>query len=141
LNASTGLYGNWDEFHPNMVGGNRWYPTVVTMGDGDLIIISGTTANLDFEHLSEENKNPTYEYYPPRFGGNAIRSSILDWAYPHNLYPYAFQLKSGGVFLFVSNRTIVIDPKVDPGTDGAAEGSYTSLPDMPPMDHAPWIYP
>jgi hypothetical protein len=132
-------YGIWTETYPDMAGGNRWYPTVVTMGDGDLIIFSGTTANLDFGKLSDENRNPTYEFYPPRFDGQAIEATILRWAYPHNLYPPAFQLSNGGVMLFVSNQTVVIDPSKDPGqfkTDNIAK-----LPDLESKNHQPWIYP
>jgi hypothetical protein len=41
-------------------------------------------------------------------------------------------MPSGKVFLFVSNKTDIIDPSND---------QVTSLPDMPNMDHSPWIYP
>ena len=58
---------------------------------------------------------------------------ILEWAWPHILYPMVFQLPSGGVFVFVSNKTVVIDPTTD-------KLSWP-VPDMPIMDHEPWIYP
>ena len=48
-------------------------------------------------------------------------------------YPMAFQLPSGGIFLFVSNKTVIIDPETDE--------IINKVPDMPVMDHAPWIYP
>jgi hypothetical protein len=103
-----------------------------------IIIFGGTTANLDFDHLSAENNNPTYEFYPKRYGGH-IHSAILDWAYPHNLYPISFQLPKGDVFLFVSNRTLLVNPNIDPGVGGM--DNLKSLPEMPPSDHAPFIYP
>jgi Glyoxal oxidase N-terminus len=109
---------------------NRWYPTVLTLLDGSTMIIGGNTKNLDFDHLTDEN-NPTYEYWPAKPQG-AIHLDILAWAFPHMMYPTAAVLPSGKVFLFVSNKTVLIDPVTD---------SITNLPDMPQMDHAPWIYP
>lgn len=41
--------------------------------------------------------------------------------------------------MLVSNKSIAINPNVDPGSSGTA--NIVSLPDMPVMDHAPWIYP
>ncbi|KAJ1553957.1 hypothetical protein HK405_006422 [Cladochytrium tenue] len=136
--ALSDAHGMWNESYGDMDGGKRWYPTVVTMYDGDIIIFGGSTFNLDFDHLSAENNNPTYEFYPPRYGG-AYHMPVLDWAYPHNLYPISFQLTSGDIFLFVSNKTILVDPTVAPGDSGT--DNLKSLADMPALDHAPWIYP
>jgi hypothetical protein len=51
---------------------------------------------------------------------------ILEWAFPHSLYPMVFQLPSGGVFLFVSNKTVIINPDT--------ENISFQVPDMPVMD-------
>ncbi|KAI9346263.1 hypothetical protein BDR26DRAFT_128214 [Obelidium mucronatum] len=91
---ASGGVGKWDE--SVQMTTPRWYPTVVTMGDGD-------------------------------------------WAFPHNLYPVAFQLPSGKVFLMVSNRTVLIDPKVDP--QGSKEANTVEIASISHPDHAPWIYP
>jgi hypothetical protein len=125
--------GSWT-YLPHMTS-DRWYPTVVTTKNGDSIIFSGTTSNLDFDEVAKgkNNNNPTYEYWPQKAGTWPVELDILKWAYPHVLYPMAFQLPSGGIFLFVSNKTVVIDPETD-------KISY-DVPDMPQMDHAPWIYP
>jgi hypothetical protein len=125
--------GAWDDT-PTPMNNQRWYPTVATLGDGTAIIISGTTSNIDFDKLGD-NVNPTYEYYPPKNNGVGWPKdlSILTWAYPHSLYPVVFTLPSGNVFLFVSNKTVLIDPKTDE--------IINTVADMPPMDHAPWIYP
>lgn len=97
------------------------------------IIIGGQTKNIDFDHLKGTDDNPTYEYYPKKAGQWPKTLDILVWAFPHNLYPPAFLLPSGRVFVVVSNRTIIIDPKTD---------QVISLPDLvTPQDHAPWIYP
>ncbi|KAI8607891.1 hypothetical protein BC830DRAFT_1072599, partial [Chytriomyces sp. MP71] len=128
------IENGWDESQTMTT--ERWYPTVVTMGDGDAFIASGSKKNLDFDNLSDTN-NPTYEFYPRRHQ-DAIHSQILDWAFPHNLYPIAFQLPSGKIFLMVSNRTVLIDPTVDPGE---MEANTIEIAAIPAFDHAPFIYP
>ncbi|KAI9346264.1 hypothetical protein BDR26DRAFT_128390 [Obelidium mucronatum] len=102
--------GTWDESVQMTTA--RWYPTVLTMGDGDLFIASGSLKNLVFEDFSNTN-NPTYEFYPSRFD-RAIFSSVLEWAFPHNLYPVGKK----------ELNTVEIAPATLPG-----------------LDHAPWIYP
>ena len=52
---------------------------------------------------------------------------------PFSLYPMAFQLPSGNVFLFVSNKTIIINPKTDE--------IYHTVPDLIVENHHPIIYP
>ncbi|KAJ3065803.1 hypothetical protein HDU98_010827 [Podochytrium sp. JEL0797] len=106
------------------------------MGDGDLFIAGGGQKNIDFGDLSNTN-NPTYEFYPSRYQPS-IQSSLLEWAFPHVLYPIAFQLPGGKIFLMVSNRTVLIDPKVDPGIN---EANTQEIASIPALDHQPWIYP
>ncbi|KAJ1536058.1 hypothetical protein HK405_015398, partial [Cladochytrium tenue] len=67
--------GTWNE--SIAMSTRRWYPTVVTMSDGDFIIASGDTLNLNFDSLADTDKNPTFEYYPPRYGGGPWESSLL----------------------------------------------------------------
>ncbi|KAH6578063.1 hypothetical protein BASA83_006471 [Batrachochytrium salamandrivorans] len=111
----------------------RWYPTVATLADGSQIIIGGSTSNINYDRLKGEENNPTYEYWPPKAGAWPQTLSILSWAFPFMLYPMVFTMPSERVFLFVSNKTVIIDPKTDQLT-------YT-VPDMPALDHLPWIYP
>ncbi|KAJ3286907.1 hypothetical protein HDU79_006127 [Rhizoclosmatium sp. JEL0117] len=132
--SAADVKGTWDEDAKMTTA--RWYPTVLTQGDGTVFITSGSLKNIDFEDLSVTN-NPTYEFYPPKYGPN-IFSSVLNWAFPHNLYPMAFQLPSGKIFMMVSNRTVLIDPKVDPGN---TEANTVEIASVPAIDHAPWIYP
>ena len=121
--------GNWASL-PDMSTA-RWYPTIATIADGSQIIIGGSTDAMDFNRLTDIN-NPTYEYWPPK-QGDPRTLPILAWAFPNMLYPMVFVMPSERIFLFVSNKTVIIDPKTD-------EQIYT-VPDMPVLDHAPWIYP
>lgn len=128
--AEKSCTGTW-KILPDM-SSDRWYPTVVALPSGDAIIIGGHTKNIDFDHLAPTDDNPYYEYYPPKEGIWPKKLDILQWAFPHNLYAPSFLLPSGRVFILVSNRSIIIDPK---------DESITHLPDLPPLDHSPWIYP
>eukprot|EP00842_Homolaphlyctis_polyrhiza_P003351 jgi/Hompol1/4016/HPOL_006988-RA len=110
----------------------RWYPTVVTLADGSQMVIGGSTDAIDFDNLKPIN-NPTYEYWPAKTGDWPKTLQILTWAFPHMLYPMAQLMPSGKVFLFVSNKSIAIDPVTD-------TVSYP-VSDLLAADHAPWIYP
>ncbi|RKP02063.1 hypothetical protein CXG81DRAFT_11259 [Caulochytrium protostelioides] len=125
--------GMWED--QREMSTNRWYPTVTTLHDGTAIIVGGTLANLDFGSLDHVD-NPTYEYFPPKTGGTWPRPlDLLAWAFPHNLYPFVFQLaESNEVFVFASNRTVLIDPETDMVDD--------RIPDLPQdVDQAPMTYP
>ncbi|RKO99155.1 hypothetical protein CXG81DRAFT_14921 [Caulochytrium protostelioides] len=134
----TCVMGSWD-FQPDMTT-QRWYPTVTTLADGRAIIVGGSTSNLDFDHVDGFN-NPTYEYFPAKTTGTWPRKmDVLEWAYPHSLYPFVVQVPqgkskaSGKVLVFASNRTVVLDPETD-------DVDTTFIPDLPVGDHAPMTYP
>lgn len=128
--TTDGGLGRWSD-KPSMTT-RRWYPVVITLADGSAMIIGGQTKNIDFDNLAPQDQNPTYEYYPSKGGSWPRYLDILAWAYPHNLYPPSFLLPSGRVFCLVSNKSIIIDPSNE---------NIINLPDMPPSDHSPWIYP
>jgi len=139
--------GTWDK--DTQMTTNRWYPTVVTLANGDQIIIGGSDHNIDMDHPDpEHNSNPTYEYYPPKADNGLAwprQLPILAWAFPHSLYPQAFLMPSGKVWLHVSNRTNIIDPEED-GTaasvvNGAPKAKAVGPDTTVVADHSPWIYP
>ncbi|KAJ1339501.1 hypothetical protein BSLG_005876 [Batrachochytrium salamandrivorans] len=111
--------GSWVTL-PDMAT-RRWYPSMATLADGSQIIIGGSTSNLDYSRLNTTENNPTYEYYPSKAGQWPRTLPILAWAFPFMLYPMVFTMPSERVFLFVSNKTVIIDPK--------RMSSYT-VPDM-----------
>ncbi|KAI8850645.1 hypothetical protein BC829DRAFT_415820 [Chytridium lagenaria] len=112
--------GMWEneDVHGNMTGGARWYPTVVTLFDDSVIIISGTTTNLDFDDLGK-NMNPHTSITQRQILTPKI--SIF-WS--------ALQKD----FVMVSNRTVTIDKEDNDRTveidQLVADGN-----------HEPWIYP
>ncbi|RKO89589.1 hypothetical protein BDK51DRAFT_15919 [Blyttiomyces helicus] len=137
--------GQWSAA-PNMTT-TRWYPTVVTLADGNAIIIGGSLENINMQAPDPDgNDNPTYEYlHPPNVGSWPRNISLLTWAFPHSLYPPAVLMPNEKVFVLISNKSLVIDPKED-FSDPNAQPSFpiTDLtPDKFPNNpkHSPWIYP
>jgi len=117
----------------------RWYPTVTTLGDGSTIIVGGSTGSFAIVDLTEPRKavldNPTYEYYPPKTTGVWPRPmEILKNVFPYVLYSPTFQLPNGKVFIFVSNKTSLLDPLTEAVDD-------TSISPILIDDKQPWIYP
>eukprot|EP00842_Homolaphlyctis_polyrhiza_P004129 jgi/Hompol1/4717/HPOL_001812-RA len=130
--APASCTGSWVTL-PSMTT-QRWYPAIITLADGTNMIIGGSTINLDLNHLHPAtDNNPTYEYWPEKPGTWPKTLQILAWAYPFMLYPMTQLLPSGNVLLLVSNKTVIIDPRTD--------NLIFTVPDLPVIDHAPWIYP
>ncbi|KAJ3099991.1 hypothetical protein HDU96_010490 [Phlyctochytrium bullatum] len=127
----VGLWENEDVWE-TLIEPGRWYPTVVTMYDESIFIVGGFTKNIQFEQLLITDHNPTFEYVNPKRLGFEL--PILNWAFPHTLYPIAFQLPSKKIFLMVSNRTITIDKE----NGDAIEHGHALIADTP---HEPFIYP
>lgn len=121
--------GQWTIL-PDMENG-RWYPTVVTLADGKQLILSGVYDYLD--DTKTDNNNPTYEYYPRKPGQGVVGLEILKWAFPFHLYPPSFQMPGGDVFIFVGNKSIMLNTQT--------EIVGNSIPDLLDDDHKPWIYP
>ncbi|KAJ3278892.1 hypothetical protein HK104_001948 [Borealophlyctis nickersoniae] len=121
--------GTWSQVGDMPVA--RWYPTVTTLKDGSAIIISGSLKNLDMDH-PENNNNPTYEYYPSKGAPRPL--DILTWAFPHSLYPLAYTMPSGKVWVFVSNKTVIIDPEHEstgqPDSGGVPDLDERVVPDL-----------
>ena len=118
---------------PNCCYFGRWKVFNILFNQScSAIIIGGQTKNIQFDKLLPTDNNPSYEYFPSKSGQWPRRLEILDWSFPHNLYPPAFLLPSGNVFLLVSNKTIIINTETE---------EITNLPDLIAADHSPWIYP
>lgn len=83
----------------------RWYPTLETLEDGSIIIISGCTQGGYVNDASQTN--PTYEFFPSR--GGPIVSPILQRTLPANLYPLTWLLPSGNLLIQSNWETALLD--------------------------------
>lgn len=72
--------------------------------------------------MNDPNQNnPTYEFFPPR--GDSIVSPFLSNTLPTNLFPLAFLLPSGRIFLQANWASIILDYNIQ------AEIQLDSMPD------------
>ncbi|TPX31492.1 hypothetical protein SmJEL517_g05212 [Synchytrium microbalum] len=90
----------------------RWFPTVVTMVDGSVMIIGGNSFSVDAATSSVTDLNPTYEYHPAKAAG-PITLNVLSSLFPFSLRPWACILPSGRVFVHVGSNSVLIDPTTD----------------------------
>jgi hypothetical protein len=73
-------------------GGGRWYPTLLTMADGTVLALAGHPSDADVEHF-----NLMVEAFDEATG---VWTPLGTMPYPTtDLYPRAFQLPDGRVFL------------------------------------------
>ncbi|KAI0686469.1 glyoxal oxidase N-terminus-domain-containing protein [Cytidiella melzeri] len=98
---------------------NRWYPSSVRIFDGSLMIIGGTHVSANFYNIDPEN---SFEFFPPKDGGAVRPSAFLERSLPANLFPRAFALPDGRVFIVANNQSIIYD--IEKNTE-------TILPDIP----------
>lgn len=118
---------SWNDRASNRLDTERWYPTVELLGDGSNIIIGGMR-NGGFVPTQPTN-NPTYEFYPPRGGGTSRYMPILERSVPLSLFPIAYAMSSGEVFV-QANRDVILWNLFDK--------TEQKLPTMP---GAPRVYP
>ncbi|KAJ7065014.1 glyoxal oxidase N-terminus-domain-containing protein [Mycena amicta] len=97
----------------------RWYPSSVRIFDGSLMVVGGIHESTPFYNTDPVN---SFEFFPPKDGGIPRPSAFLERSLPVNLFPRAFALPDGKVFILANNRTIIYD--VEAKTE-------TPLPDLP----------
>ncbi|PWZ00931.1 Glyoxaloxidase 2 [Testicularia cyperi] len=118
---------NWDDRSSNQLNTERWYPTVEPLADGHNIILGGMF-NGGFVP-SKYSNNPTYEFYPPKGDGGSRNMPILSRTVPLSLYPIAYLMSSGEVFVQANREAILWNYKSQ---------SERRLPNIP---GAPRVYP
>jgi len=114
-NQSEESVAGWDGlrmFTPGQAGGGqvyedpsrlrltskRWYPSTTRLEDGSVIIFGGMEKE-GFNNVDPAADNPTLEFWPPKFDGQAIPSKFLVDALNTNLFPVTFLLPSGDIFV------------------------------------------
>ncbi|TPX34053.1 hypothetical protein SmJEL517_g03212 [Synchytrium microbalum] len=98
--------GSWN-LHYTM-GIQRWYPTLVTLSDDDVMLIGGTIDNIDLNNLQPELNNPSFEFLSGKTGLTHVQ--ILADMYPLNTFPSCFLLPSGLVWVRAATQSVLIDP-------------------------------
>ncbi|CAO3667447.1 unnamed protein product [Umbelopsis ramanniana] len=90
--------------------GNRWYPTVEQMPEGDLMIMGGSIkgARVNTALINV----PSIEYWPPRPEG-LIDFAFLNETLPYNLYPITYVLPDGNLFVFANRQSIIYNYKTN----------------------------
>ncbi|KAG6861530.1 hypothetical protein C0995_015263 [Termitomyces sp. Mi166 len=91
----------------------RWYNTVVRLNDGSAMIIGGSKRGGWMNNAT--TNNPTIEYYPPKniHGSNGlpIHLDFLVRTLNSNLFPIAFSLPDGKIFMAANRDAIIYDWK------------------------------
>ncbi|KAL1924609.1 uncharacterized protein VTP21DRAFT_4263 [Calcarisporiella thermophila] len=97
----------WVEFKTGKMTGNRWYPTVTQLPEGNLLIMGGSTKGTAVNRA--EVNNPTYEFWPSQ--GDEVYFDFLVETLPHNLYPNVHLLPNGLLWVFANTKSILFDYK------------------------------
>ena len=93
----------------------RWYNTVLRLSDGSAMIIGGSKKGGWINNATVNN--PTVEYWPPKSihgsGGLPIHLPFLVDTLNANLFPIAFILPDGKVFMAANQDAMIYDWKVN----------------------------
>ncbi|KAA1469197.1 copper radical oxidase [Dentipellis sp. KUC8613] len=102
------IYENHDRIR---MASPRWYNTVLRISDGSAMIIGG--AKKGGWMNNDTTNNPTIEYFPPKniagSNGMAIDSQFLKDTLNSNLFPIAFALPDGKVFVAANRDAMIYD--------------------------------
>ncbi|KAI0723941.1 copper radical oxidase [Cerioporus squamosus] len=93
----------------------RWYNTVLRISDGSAMIIGGSLKGGWINN--QTTNNPTIEYFPPKniAGSNGLPIHIpflVDTLFS-NLFPIAFSLPDGTVFMAANRDAMIYDWKTN----------------------------
>ncbi|KAJ9641404.1 hypothetical protein H2199_005374 [Coniosporium tulheliwenetii] len=93
----------------NKLASARWYPSVQTMPDGRIFVVSGSLNGLD--PSVNENNNPTYEVLSPTgvSTGQNIPMELLEKNQPYYMYPFMHLLRDGNMFVFTSKSSQIFN--------------------------------
>ncbi|KAI0034516.1 copper radical oxidase [Vararia minispora EC-137] len=89
----------------------RWYNTVLRIADGSAMILGGSRKGGWMNNAT--TNNPTLEYFPPKNihgrNGLPIESPFLVDTLSSNLFPIAFSLPDGRIFIAANNDAMIYD--------------------------------
>ncbi|KAK0463830.1 copper radical oxidase [Desarmillaria tabescens] len=94
---------------------SRWYNTVIRISDGSAMIIGGSKKGGWINNATVNN--PTFEFWPPKSihgsRGMPIHSQFLVDTLNSNLFPIAFSLPDGRVFIAANRDAMIYDWKTN----------------------------
>ncbi|KAF7311483.1 Copper radical oxidase [Mycena kentingensis (nom. inval.)] len=89
----------------------RWYNTVLRIYDGSAMIIGGSKKGGWINNAT--TNNPTFEFYPPKnihgSKGLPLGMAFLQQTLNANLFPIAFALPDGTIFLAANTQATIFD--------------------------------
>ncbi len=109
---SNGGWGSWTT-QPSMRHG-RWYPTLTTLADGRVVMMSG----LD-ETAGTNSTNTEVEVFTPSANINGVGTLALRGSHPMDLYPRNHLLPDGRILMGAPGRPALLNP---------TDWSWTELP-------------
>ena len=128
----------------------RWYATVLRLDDGSAMILGGSTRGGWMNNAS--TNNPTVEYFPPKnlSPHGTVRLQFLIDTLNSNLFPIAFLLPDGRVFVAANRDAMIYDwrkneehrlPRLPNGVRVTypMTGTALLLPLDPSNDYAPEV--
>ncbi len=102
------MYENHDRIR---MASPRWYNTVLRIADGSVMIIGGSRKGGWMNN--DTTNNPTIEYFPPKnvhtSNGLPIHLPFLVDTLNSNLFPIAFSLPDGSVFMAANRDAMIYD--------------------------------
>ncbi|KAF9484661.1 copper radical oxidase [Pholiota conissans] len=105
---SCEMYENHDRIR---MASPRWYNTVIRIMDGSAMIIGGAKKGGWMNNATVNN--PTIEYYPPKnihgSNGTPVNLPFLTKTLSSNLFPIAFSLPDGKVFMAANQDAMIYD--------------------------------
>lgn len=143
------MYENHDRIR---MASPRWYNTVLRISDGSAMIIGGSRKGGWINNGT--TNNPTIEYYPPKnihnSNGLPIHLPFLVDTLNSNLFPIAFSLPDGSVFMAANRDAMIYNWQTDterrlPRIPNGVRVTYPMtgtgllLPLSPENDYAPEV--
>ncbi|TFK30187.1 copper radical oxidase [Coprinopsis marcescibilis] len=115
-NSDTGSGCDFYENHDRIrMASPRWYNTVLRISDGSVMIIGGSKKGGWINNSTVNN--PTIEYYPPKnidgLNGMPVPIQFLQDTLNSNLFPIAFSLPDGRVFIAANRDAMIYDWKAN----------------------------
>lgn len=146
---TCGIYENHSRIR---MASPRWYNTVLRISDGSAMIIGGSRKGGWINNATVNN--PSIEYYPPKSihgsEGMPIGLPFLKKTLNSNLFPIAFSLPDGKIFMAANNDAMIYDwesnierylPQIPNGVRVTypMAGTAVLLPLSPKNDYTPEI--